>query len=149
MKKVVSGVCLLLVLGCMQKKDSATTEVCTESSKKNVEKYKMYEMSEMSALMEQMYANNQQLKQRIKQGDTLGKFPNHFLKIHNAVMTDVSENDAFFKTQAAIFIKAQELIYEDPKKGKQHFNEMVNACVQCHEHSCSGPISRIKKLYIP
>lgn len=108
----------------------------------------MYEMSEMAALMEQMYVDNQRLAARIKKGDTIGKFPNHFLKIHSAVMTDNKENDAFFKEQAAQFIKAQQLIYEDPKNAKQHFNDGVNACLKCHEVKCGGPIPRIKKLYI-
>jgi len=57
----------------------------------------MYEMSEMAALMEQMYVDNQRLKERIKNGDTIGKFPNHFLQIHKAVMTDEQDNDAFFQ----------------------------------------------------
>ena len=108
----------------------------------------MYEMSEMSVLMEQMYVDNQRLKERIKNGDTIGRFPNHFLKIHKAVMTDDKENDTFFKEQAAKFIAAQEMIYKDPKNAKQHFNKGVDACLQCHQVKCAGPIPRIKKLYI-
>ena len=108
----------------------------------------MYEMSEMATLMEQMYVDNQRLKERIIKGDTIGEFPNHFLKIHQAVMTDKQENDDFFKEHAKAFIKAQELIYQDPKNAKKHFNESVDACVQCHEVKCGGPIVRIKKLYI-
>lgn len=118
---------------------------CTASGGKKLE---MYQMSEMAALMEQMYVDNQRLKERITKGDTVGKFPQHFLKIHKAVMTDESDNDVFFKTQAAKFIKAQELIYKDPKNAKQHFNTGVDACIQCHQHKCGGPIPRIKKLYI-
>lgn len=126
-----------------EKKDSTSCE--KPSGKK---KFEMYEMSEMSLLMEQMYVDNQRLKERIKKGDTIGKFPNHFLKIHKAVMTDEKENDAFFKEQAANFIEAQRLIYEDPKNAKKHFNDGVNACLSCHEVKCGGPIPRIKKLYI-
>jgi hypothetical protein len=70
------------------------------------------------------------------------------MKIHQAVMTDEKENDAFFKEQAANFIKAQELIYEDPKNAKAHFNEGIDACINCHKVKCGGPIPRIKKLYI-
>lgn len=124
--------------GSCDKKDSSASE----------KKFDMYEMSEMASLMEQMYKDNEHLKQRILKGDTIGKFPNHFLKIHAAVMTDKQENDAFFKAQAANFIKAQELIYEDPKNAKEHFNAGIDACVQCHEVKCGGPIPRIKKLYI-
>jgi cytochrome c553 len=130
-----------LLVSC--KKESISSEKNTQEKK-----FDMYEMSEMAALMEQMYVDNQRLKERITKGDTIGKFPNHFMKIHNAVMTDESENDVFFKQQAAKFIKAQELIYQDPKNAKEHFNTGVDACIQCHQQKCSGPIPRIKKLYI-
>lgn len=122
----------------VDKNDSITSE----------KKFDMYEMSEMASLMEQMYKDNEKLKERILKGDTIGEFPNHFLEIHAAVMTDEQENDAFFKAQAANFINAQKLIYEDPKNAKEHFNAGVDACVQCHEVKCGGPIPRIKKLYI-
>ncbi|WP_159800275.1 hypothetical protein [Flavobacterium sp. MK4S-17] len=108
----------------------------------------MYEMSEMAALMEQMYVDNMRLKERITNGDTIGNFPSHFLKIHASAMTDESENDAFFKEQAAKFIKAQELIYKDSINASKHFNDAVSSCVKCHEVKCTGPIPRIKKLYI-
>lgn len=130
-----------ILISC--KKDVNSTEKKTEEKK-----FTMYEMSEMAALMEQMYVDNQRLKERITKGDIIGKFPSHFMKIHKAVMTDESENDAFFKDQAAKFILAQERIYQDPKNAKEHFNAGVDACIQCHQQKCSGPIPRIKKLYI-
>jgi hypothetical protein len=108
----------------------------------------MYEMSEMAALMEQMYVDNQRLKDKIIKGDTIGKFPQHFLKIHESVMTDEKDKDAFFDEQAKKFIEAQELIYNDPTNAKKHFNDGVDACISCHQQKCSGPIPRIKKLYI-
>ncbi len=137
----------LTLISCAKKESKEEQESCAKGSKGK--SFKMYQMSEMSTLMEQMYVDNQRLKARILNGDTIGKFPNHFLKIHRAVMTDSTENDAFFKEQAKLFIKAQELIYQDPKNAKQHFNEGVDACLQCHEVKCGGPISKIKKLYIP
>lgn len=108
----------------------------------------MYQMSEMAALMEQMYVDNLRLKERIQKGEKIGEFPQHFMKIHSAVMTDKQENDDFFKQQAAKFIKAQELIYKEPAKAKEHFNAGIDACIQCHQQKCGGPIPRIKKLYI-
>lgn len=146
MKKYLLLVGLCLLISCNKKEEKP--ECSSTASDKKEKKFEMYEMSEMAALMEQMYVDNQRLKERIKKGDTIGKFPNHFLKIHKAVMTDESENDTFFKEQAALFIKAQELIYQDPKNAKEHFNEGINACVRCHEVKCGGPIPKIKKLYI-
>lgn len=126
------------------KKDS--TASCKKPS--GNKEFVMYEMSEMASLMEQMYAENLQLKNRIINKEPVGEFPKHIVKIHSAAMTDPVENDAFFKEQAAKFIKAQELIYSDPANAQQHFNDGVTACVKCHQGKCDGPIPRIKKLYI-
>jgi esterase/lipase len=133
---------------CISCKKEANKSTVVRNEKGQGKNFEMYEMSEMAMLMEQMYVDNEQLRNRIKRGDTIGKFPNHFLEIHAAVMTDQLENDAFFKMQAANFIQAQELIYEDPKNAKDHFNKGVDACIKCHEVKCSCPIPRIKKLYI-
>lgn len=141
---ILFAVCLI---GCNTKEQKPAKEACTTETKSN-KKFAMYEMSEMAVLMEQMYVDNQRLKERIKKGDTIGKFPSHFLEIHNAVMTDSTENDTFFKEQAALFINAQELIYKDPKNAEAHFNAGIDACVRCHEVKCGGPIPKIKKLYI-
>ncbi|WP_396178357.1 hypothetical protein [Flavobacterium sp.] len=146
MKKfILFLVVIQLCYSCKEREE--VTDVKTNSSTEE-KKFDMYEMSEMALLMEQMYVDNERLKKRIEKGDTIGKFPNHFLKIHAAVMTDKQENDAFFKEQAAHFIKAQELIYEDPNNAKEHFNNGIDACIKCHEVKCGGPIPRIKKLYI-
>jgi cytochrome c553 len=147
MKKLLVLFFVFSIVSC-QKKDEKENEVASEPVKTEEKEFEMYQMSEMAALMEQMYVDNQRLKDRIIKGDTIGKFPQHFLNIHKAVMTDEEDNDAFFDEQAALFIKSQELIYKDPKNAKEHFNKGVDACVQCHQQKCTGPIPRIKKLYI-
>jgi cytochrome c553 len=147
MKKLLVLLFVFSIVSC-QKKDEKENEVASEPVKTEEKEFEMYQMSEMAALMEQMYVDNQRLKDRIIKGDTIGKFPQHFLNIHKAVMTDEEDNDAFFNEQAALFIKSQELIYKDPKNAKEHFNKGVDACVQCHQQKCTGPIPRIKKLYI-
>lgn len=142
--------CALLLSSCKDKAEPVAEDnpVTDTETKKSAKQFEMYEMSEMAMLMEQMYVDNERLKQRIVEGDTIGNFPQHFLKIHASAMTDESENDAFFKEQAAKFLKAQELIYKDSIHAKKHFNDAISSCVQCHEHKCGGPIPRIKKLYI-
>jgi len=139
--------CFLLItfifLSC--KKEVVPVEKkCTSNPKK----LEMYQMSEMANLMEQMYAYNSQLKQHIVKGDTIGKFQDFFLKINSATMTDASDNDIFFKTNAKLFIEKQKKIYIDSENLKHNFNEVVDMCLKCHEQKCGGPIPRIKKLYI-
>lgn len=151
MNRFLLFISLIILASCNKKVEKIETKndsVEKSSENKEDKKFEMYEMSEMSLLMEQIYVDNERLKERIKKGDTIGKFPNHFLKIHKAVMTDDKENDAFFKEQANNFIKAQQMIYEDPKNAKEHFNKGVDACLKCHQVKCGGPIPRIKKLYI-
>lgn len=150
-KYILLSLLSIIVLGCNKKaeaKPEAKKEQPANCAKPAKKEFEMYEMSQMAALMEQMYVDNQRLKDRIIKGDTLGTFPGHILNIHSAAMTEESDNDAFFKIQAAKFIKAQQLIYSDPVNAKQHFNNAVSSCVQCHEGKCEGPIPRIKKLYI-
>ena len=143
-------VSFFFMVSCDKKSDKKAieNETCESNSKVNNDEFEMYEMSEMAVLMEQMYVDNQRLKERILKGETIGKFPQNFIKIHKAVMTDESDKDAFFDEQAVKFIKAQELIYQDQKNAKEHFNNGIDACIQCHEVKCGGPIPKIKKLYI-
>ncbi len=144
MKKYLLLLSIFFFLSCNKNTEKAECKTSNKSGKE----FEMYQMSEMAALMESMYIENEKLKERIKKGDTIGQFPSHFLNIHKAIMTDESDNDQFFKEQASLFIKSQEMIYKDPKNAKQHFNEGVNACVSCHQVKCGGPIPKIKKLYI-
>ena len=117
----------LFVFGSCKKvnqKELNSSEISKE--KKIDEGFEMYEMSEMAALMEQMYVDNERLKVRIIKGDTIGQFPQHFKRIHEAVLTDETDKDAFFKEQSTKFIQAQELIYKDPKNAKEHFNNGID-----------------------
>ncbi|MFN8274093.1 MAG: hypothetical protein U0X58_04340 [Flavobacteriaceae bacterium] len=145
MKQFLSLLALIVLISCQKK---AEEKSCPIQHKKE-SKFKMYQMSEMSLLMEQMFADNMRLKSRIMTGEAVGKFPEHFNKILKAQMTDPAENDDFFKEQANAYLTAQHLIYDDSAQAKKHFNAGVDACIHCHEAKCTGPIERIKKLYIP
>src|SRR5690606_27366787 len=92
----------MTLYSCQEKSAEKVTE--TQETTAAGKDFEMYTMSEMSLLMEQMYVDNQRLKERIMKGDTIGAFPNHFMEIHRAAMTDDTENDAFFKEQAERFI---------------------------------------------
>jgi len=137
---------LILASSCQKKEGKSAT--AAPDKKADGKKFEMYQMSEMAALMEQMYAQNTQVKERIIKGEPIGEFPESFLKIHTAKFTDESDNDAFFKENAKLYIAAQKLIYEDPTNAKKHFNDGVQACLTCHEMKCGGPVPKIKKLFI-
>ena len=141
MKKVLGLAFCFIILGCRQEENKKMKNPETK-------KFDMYEMSEMAILMEQIYVNNSQLKKRIIEKSHLGIFPNHFLDIHTAVMTEKQENDLFFKENAKLYIDLQQQIYDNPANAKQYFNQSIDVCIKCHQEKCTGPIPRIKKLYI-
>ena len=145
MKKIFALVFVFGLFSCQKKAEKTGEKKCSSSMEKKLE---MYQMSEMAAFMEQMYVDNKRLKERIQNRDTIGKFPIYFLKIYTAKFTDETDNDLFFKQKAKEYIEAQQLIYSEPKNVRENFNDGVDACLKCHENKCSGPVSRIKKLYI-
>lgn len=145
MKKIVTISLLFLLLSCKNKEQKIVEKKCEPT---NTKKLVMYQMSEMAALMEQMYAESMRTKALIENGETPTEFPKYFLKINTSKFTDESDNDAFFKQIAQEYLVAQKLIYSDPNHATKHFNASVDACIKCHENKCGGPITRIKKLYI-
>lgn len=147
----MKNIFFLGVVGCLMiscAKEKVGTDIKVEENSET-SKFQMYEMSEMAALMEQMYAYNTQLKDRIINKEPLGEYPVAFDKLHTAILTESSDRDAFFNEQASKFIVAQKAIYTDVSNAKDNFNAMVESCLTCHAKKCGGPIPRIKKLIIP
>lgn len=146
MKKLIVLALVFGLFSCQKKEEKAEDKKCTPG--KEEKKLEMYQMSEMAALMEQMYVDNQRVKEKIANGEPMGKFPEHYMKIYSAKFTDDTDNDLFFKEKADEYIAAQRLLYSDTKNSTKNFNAAVDACITCHESKCGGPIQRIKKLYI-
>lgn len=144
-KALLVSLTLLLFFSCKKEEEK---ETCP--SPKKEKKFEMYSMSEMAALMEQMYVQNEKVKEMIGKGELPGDFPEYYMKIHTAKFTDESENDAYFKEKAALYITAQKQLYSDknPDNAKENYNNGVDACISCHENKCGGPIPKIKKLYL-
>ena len=113
--------------------------------------YDMYQPSEMAMLMNQIYEYNLEVKQAILNGETPTEFPEDFMKIHSAEMTDKFEHDASFQAFATMFVNAEKEVFDphSEKDIKERFNSTVNLCISCHQTTCTGPIPRIKKLLIP
>lgn len=144
-----SVVILFLCLFVSCKKESKA-ETQTKTAEKE-SAFQLYEMSEMAALMEQMYVDNQRIRARIMEGLPIDNtMPSLHQRLFSAVMTDPSDKDLFFETQAQAFIQVEEEFYADPnQQTKEKFNAIVEACLSCHQKKCGGPIPRIKKLLIP
>jgi len=129
----------LLMLSCKKKAE--------ESVHAQDKEFEMYQMSEMASLMEQMYVDHQRARANILKSRAIGSFPEHFYNIRSAKFTDESDNDAFFRENAERYLSAEKTLFGNPQKAT--FNQAVDACMHCHGQKCGGPVTRIKKLYIP
>jgi len=134
----------LFLFGCQKKTNNAEIIVSRDASS-----FEMYQMSEMATLMEQIYADNQRIKQKIEENEfDFGKFPEYYSKLYTATFTDPSDLDDFYLEETKKFLKLQKLIYADTTNLKTNFNSVVTACIECHNVKCALAIERIKKLYI-
>ena len=124
---------------------------CKEQEDKVAEKPEliMAETSEMAQLMREMYAFNESIRQQIIDGELANAYPLSFDKIHSAVLTDPSDRDASFEQFSNHFIKAERAVFvNDSDNLIYKYNNAINACISCHNVTCTGPIPRIKKLLI-
>lgn len=136
MKNLIVLVCVsFMILSCKETPQEKT--------------FIMKEQSEMAALMNLMYEENEKIKSKIINEETLDSFPEEFLNIHSAVLTDPSDRTNSFNTFSDAYIKNMEAIFIVTKDSlKTQFNQTINSCIACHKTTCTGPIPRIKKLII-
>ncbi|MDY7395791.1 hypothetical protein UMM65_11090 [Aureibaculum sp. 2210JD6-5] len=138
---VVLLIAMLLLISCAKagKKEKVTKK----------EEMQMYEPSEMALLMRQMYEFNKLTKTKIINKDSLFAFPEEFINIHKAAMTNPDERDAEFDSLAIEFVKFQKATFStESDSTAYYFNQSVNSCIACHQTRCTGPVPKIKKLLI-
>lgn len=126
---------------------------CNSNNKKEVvsqkEELVMYVPSEMTLLMREMFLFQEDSKNQIEKGKLPLDFPEEFRKIHTAELSDQFENDASFKGFTYLYLQNVDNLGKSTKaNAKQNFNAVIQTCIACHQTTCHGPITRIKKLII-
>jgi cytochrome c553 len=146
MKSIFVILSFFLLFSCSEelKKVEVEKEAVTK------EKMVMYQPSEMANLMNEMYQANMKVKNQIKAGQLPEGFPEKFKNIHKAVLTDPTDRTDSFKVFSDNYLANLESVYKatEVKDAQERFNNTINACVACHQTTCTGPIPRIKKLLI-
>ncbi|WP_298896790.1 hypothetical protein [uncultured Psychroserpens sp.] len=147
MKAYFSCVFVLLLLSCNSKEKVEKKVVITDGTKT----YDVYQASEMSTLMKGMYAYNMQLKTDIEAGNEVSdEFPEEFLRIHSAQLSETKLRNETFQHFSGKFIDAQREVFIDSSllSVKDRYNNSINMCLSCHKTECTGPIPKIQKLLI-
>ncbi len=129
---------------------------CGFSNEEEVEKeneefvFDLYEPSEMSLLMNTMFEHNEKIKQEIIAGKIPDTFPEEFMKIHTAKLSDNKYRNETFEAYSKVLIENEEAIFDTTLQTPivQRYNNVINTCISCHTTECTGPIPRIKKLLI-
>jgi hypothetical protein len=109
----------------------------------------MYEPSELVLVMRKMHEENMALKEQIAAGHTPESIPEEYQKILTATATNPDELDQVYYAMAKVWLNDyQTMIDAEPDEVVGKYNNMVKACVNCHENYCMGPIPKIEKLYV-
>ena len=139
---------IVLLLGC-NSSNSEQSIINSDKKENPKEELVMAKVSEMSLLMNEMYAYNEAIKQQIIVDKFKANYPERFDKIHTAVLTDPTDRDNNFERFSMQYIESQKAVYNGSEDNlKSRYNNAINMCITCHNVKCVGPIPRIKKLLI-
>lgn len=116
----------------------------------NQEEDIMYTPSELAVLMHKSEASLQLAKSQIENGRIPTIADTSYRSIRMATPTEEHMKDSLFYAKAGLFVEAMDSLNKiiQIKNSALTFNMAVQACLNCHENSCGGPIPRIKKLFI-
>lgn len=101
----------------------------------------------MALMMRQLVSTAESIRQKIIKGEQPDSIHFPFVRFYLVEPTDPNVLEPQFYENARLFQDAYYAVFE---KGadKETYNAMIDACIGCHQSYCSGPIKRIKKLYI-
>ena len=141
MKNIVFFLAIVFLMACNSSEKKQEKQI---EKKQNI-----YKQSEMAALMLLMYQKNAENKKLILEGKQPRNFPDSFLKIHTAQLTDSTDRNADFKIFSDYYLNTFQQVFITSKDSlKVKHNNTINSCISCHKTTCIGPIPKIKKLLI-
>lgn len=109
--------------------------------------------SELALAMRKVFDQTEEMKLSLEAGEFV--VPENYIenlkKFHTATPTDPEVKvEQFFGFIKAIDLAAKKLeSSKDLDLQKEEYSRVVNACIQCHQEFCPGPIRRINKLLLP
>jgi hypothetical protein len=103
----------------------------------------------MALMMRAVAVNADSMRAQLMRGEKLesSKYPS--IRFHLAEPTDASVLEPRFFENARFYHKAYSEIFSHPDEQEKYYNVMIGKCVNCHESYCSGPLRRIRKMYLP
>ena len=144
MRKLVILCFFLILTSCNSSLEKVTT------NKKTPFVFDVYEPSEMSLLMNHMVGVNDTIREKILEGENLIEFPEEFLTIYTAELTETKYRSEIFEAYSKVFVDNEKAIFDPNNEVPlvEKYNNAINTCLACHKTECVGPIPKIRKLLI-
>lgn len=102
----------------------------------------------MALMMRTMVKNMQLMRDQVHKGEVLDSLKYPFIKFYLVEPTDPGVLEPTFFENARLFQQAYLDLFRNPDEQVKYYNLAVGKCINCHEHYCSGPLKRIRKLLI-
>jgi cytochrome c556 len=143
--KKSSVVLLLLCLLC-----TVVIYSCANTEAEQPKEAEMAKVSELAEMMRDMHAHAAEMREAIL-ADSLGELPTfarQYELMNTLIPTDQSVRTPIFEGFSGLFMEYAQEIHQNKENRVYNYNNMLNACVSCHQTYCPGPIKRINKLKI-
>ncbi len=145
MKKIIFVLCSLFILiyACNQHVDNNEKN----NDNKNTEVIKDPNNPKPMALMMRALAKNcDSMKVKLNRGESVDSLTFPIMPFWSAEPTDSSVLEPLFFDNAKQFQMAYTKLMQSQKSQKENYTTLINACINCHNSYCSGPLKKIRKL---
>lgn len=103
--------------------------------------------SELALLMRAMYADAENIKIKLLQGEDISVIIDHSNILTAQATEPEKATSAEYKAFAQVYLETVNALKAcRPDQQEMHYRNMISQCKNCHQALCPGPIVRINKL---
>lgn len=138
----ISLFCIGFILAC-------GSEETNKSQRTSSSVFSPNEDSELALLMRFMFDDMDRVRSELKAGKhPIITFPAK--ELFSAEPTDENQvsSDHYHLLGQAFLAAVNQFQQSDYSQLSEHYEVLVESCMSCHQHSCPGPMRRIRNLYL-
>lgn len=144
---IVLTTVLAMAMACAQQDPEKSEENVSPSTSSSM---KMAEESELASLMKSIHKDAKTWRAQLEDGMLVEADADVYAALTESTPTNENVKGPVFEGMSMnyqeklnAFLAASEI-----DLARDQYNNLVTACVQCHQNYCTGPIPTIKKLYL-
>ncbi len=145
---LISIVCF--AIACQENQNQSDTEEDQDEKmeqKEGITLINGVERSELALTMRDMYNQMKSVRDSLQAGqDIKTNYLERYKSIHTDHATEPEKIDELYQGMAANFLARYEAFEHATDDRPTAFNQMLDACLACHQQKCPGPVKAINKL---